>query len=240
MKTRRAKTHLDALEKEIMRWIKSHPYSITEEDDSEAVWHYFIIKTRPITEDVPLIAGDFINCLRSALDQLAWNLVNLFPETVPKDEKTARRIDFPICDSDASYLSKRGLFPPAIALILDSLQPNDRANAFRFHPLWQLNKLWNIDKHRTIPINCGSFGISARGGMNGYGLVDYLHDRIVMRVPSLARVSLRPMYIQPRITPQVTFGEFMSEGFELPVTRLGEIYKYVIGDVITKFTGFFP
>ena len=32
---------------------------------------------------------------------------------------------------------------------LKSLQPYQRGNAFRDHPLWHLNELSNIDKHRT-------------------------------------------------------------------------------------------
>jgi hypothetical protein len=96
MKTRRAQFHLKALEDNLSRWMKSKPYSIAEKDDLEAVWHYFTITPHDISEDIPLAAGDFVNCLRSALDQLAWNLVNLFPETIPKDEKIARQIVFPI------------------------------------------------------------------------------------------------------------------------------------------------
>ena len=177
MKTRRAKIHLDALNAEIDRWVKSRPYSIVEKDDVDAVWHYFEIQTAAISEDIPLIAGDFINCLRSSLDNLAWGLVHLSPETIPSDEKSARRVIFPICDRDDTYIKNRSLFPSAIADVLDSFQPDDRQNAFRFHPLWQLDKIWNLDKHRTIPINCGNFQVDLPKWMTGT-FFDYFDDRI--------------------------------------------------------------
>jgi hypothetical protein len=235
-KTNWAKRHFDALDVSVKRWIKSRPYVITEEDDPDRVWHGFIIKA-DTTSDVALIAGDFINCLRSALDQLAWNLVHLCPDTVPKTDGAARQVVFPICEKDATYTQKRLLFSPAIAQVLDSFQPKDRTNAFRYHPLWQLDKLWNIDKHRMVAANCCRFQVTMRGGIKGR--IDNFEDRVVVLVPCLARFYYRPVYVEPRITPQVLFGEHMGS-WEITISDLRNIYDFVAHDVIPKFACFFP
>ena len=44
MKTRLAKFHLQFLEAAVSGWIKSRPYTVIEEDDFDAAWHYFIIE----------------------------------------------------------------------------------------------------------------------------------------------------------------------------------------------------
>lgn len=236
-KTNWANGHLNALEGAVKKWIKGHPYSVTEEDDPEKIWHAFIIKTNTASRDIPLIVGDYINCLRSALDQLAWNLVHLCPETIPKNERIAKQIVFPVCETDSAYASKRGLFHPDIGKVFDTFQPEDRTNAYRSHPLWQLDKLWNIDKHRMIAVNCCKFDVTMRGGINGR--IENFEDRMMVLVPCVARLCYRPVYVEPRITPQVLFGEYMGD-FEITLSDLRKIYEFVGGKVIPAFAGFFP
>ena len=238
LKTIWAKRHLDNLEARIRDWINSNPYSIREEDNSERTLHAFIIETRTAPNDIPLIAGDYVNCLRSALDQLAWNLVHLFPETVPKSRSAARRVVFPICETESVYQEKRALFNPAIGNVLDGFQPNDRTNAFRNHPLWQIDRLWNIDKHKMVAVNGNTFSVTMLGGSDGR--IEYLNDRIVVVVPCVARISSHPTYTKPRVTPQILFGEHMDEDWGLAVSDLRNAYDYITNEVIPAFAGFFP
>jgi hypothetical protein len=60
---------------------------------------------------------------------------------------------FPIYEEEDAKSEKlfqkrvKGMPPDAIAIIRE-LQPYNRSPAYRQHPLWQLNELGNIDKHR--------------------------------------------------------------------------------------------
>ena len=240
MKARRADFHLQFAEKQLRDWIKSNPYTIIEKDDPERTQHFFIITRQGAPdEEIALTVADFVNCLRASLDQLAWNLVNLFPETIPATEQIATQVVFPICRTDEAYRKKRDLFHPSIHPVLDSLQPNDRANAIYTHHLWQLDKLWNLDKHRTLPVNCGNWMIKFRGDRKGFIEMDPLYQSFVAVVPCLSRFYLRPSYVKPQVIPDILFGEYMGN-FGVDIRRLREIHTFVADEVIPKFTGFFP
>jgi hypothetical protein len=88
-KVERAKEHLEALDAEVKRYISPKPgdfppYTITthEETQNDSVCYQ-------INENQPhvylfLIAGDAIQCLRSALDHAIWSLVKIkFPHDDP-------------------------------------------------------------------------------------------------------------------------------------------------------------
>jgi hypothetical protein len=239
MKARRADFHLQSAEKRLRDWIKSNPYSIREKDNFYLTKHGFTITPHAAPEEIALTVGDFVNCLRTSLDQLAWNLVHLFPETVPVDEKAAARVSFPICRTDQSYGEKRALFDASIHPVLDSLQPSDRLNAIKTEALWQLDKLWSLDKHRTIPVNCGNTTIKFPTGTTGFIDMDEFKQHFYVIVPCLSRVQLRPSYVKPQIIPDILFGEYMGE-LAVDIKRLREIHRFVTQDVIPRFTGFFP
>ena len=238
MKARWADFHLQSSEKRLRDWINSNPYSISEKDDSDLTKHMFIIFPRAAPEEIALSVGDFVNCLRASLDQLAWNLVNLFPSTVPT-AKTENKIAFPICRTDDAYREKRALFHASIHPVLDSLQPSDRTNAIKTEPLWQLDKLWNLDKHRTIPVNCGNTTIKFPAGITGFIEMDAFNQCFFVIVPCLSRIQLRPSYVKPQVIPDILFGEYMGE-FAVDIKRLREIHTFVTRDVIPRFTSFFP
>jgi hypothetical protein len=239
MKARRADFHLLSAEKQLRDWINSNPYTMIENDDFGRTQHVFIITPRASNEEIALTIGDFVNCLRASLDQLAWNLVHLFPSTVPPDEKAANRVNFPICRTDENYREKRALFHSSIHPILDSLQPKNRANAIQTEPLWQLDKLWNLDKHRTIPVNCGNWTIKFPKGITGFIDRDEFKQTFVVMVPCLSRIQLRPSYVKPQIIPDILFGEYMGS-FAVDIKRLREIHTFVADEVIPQFTVFFP
>jgi hypothetical protein len=239
MKARWADFHLQSAEKRLRDWINSNPYTMIEKDNADRTKHFFIVTRRASPEEIALTVADFVNCLRASLDQLAWNLVNSFPSTIPSDERAANKVAFPICRNDQAYREKRALFHPSIHAALDSLQPNDRANAIHTHHLWQLDKLWNLDKHRTIPVNCGNWTIKFPTGITGYMEDDALNDCFIVMVPCLSRIQLRPSYVKPQIIPDILFGEYMGS-FDVDIRRLREIHTFVANEVIPRFTGFFP
>src|SRR5579859_4177532 len=99
MKTRRAQFHLDALEVTVQNWIDSKPYAITHHDDFEKAVHIVRLQDKVTPELVAMLVGDFVCCLRAALDQLAWALAHTGPRRV-FSETEERRIQFPIARLD--------------------------------------------------------------------------------------------------------------------------------------------
>ncbi len=86
--------------------------------------------------------------MNSRLDQLAWQLALLGNPTPSKD------VMFPILSEQKNncreYFNKRVRDIPAKAVsIIDEIQPYKRGPNYREDPLWQLNELSNLDKHRV-------------------------------------------------------------------------------------------
>jgi hypothetical protein len=186
-----------------------------------------------------MLVGDFVCCVRSALDQLAWNLAHLDQGRV-FTRREERQINFLIFEkNDSTYAERRKLFPAAVADVLDAVQPYVRGNAYRDDPLWQLNELWSIDKHRTIPANGNDVKVSF------FPLkIDFTRqsrafdDGIVVRVP-LCDVWMSPVNIKPTVEIEILFGDYLSASFEISIPRLREIYEIVANEVIPRFACFF-
>jgi hypothetical protein len=115
------------------------------------------------------IVGDIIHNLRSALDNLAWSVVQLGSDPRPKNP---RRVEFPMYNSVEEFQAdKDGRIPGIRDLdrqILERHQPYHNGDPFQ-HPFRELDTLWNEDKHRVvvpvIGLALGSeVGASAAGG----------------------------------------------------------------------------
>lgn len=169
-KLSRAYEHLGALEQEIAHWVigdghdivaKFHPATAQPGIVSLPSGYGISLEVtdRSALERVAILAGDCIHNLRTALDHLAWQLVLVRPGT--PDEKTA----FPIFDEMIVEVKRRrrtkhkprplrisgGVTVEALTLI-ESAQPYQRIDDPTLHPLWFLDQLENIDKHRTLNV----------------------------------------------------------------------------------------
>ncbi|SRR6266446_1672164 len=237
MKARRADEHFQSLEREMTNWA-AKPYSLTEKTNFEEALYIVGIEITPTPEIIPMLFGDFVCNLRSSLDQLAWKLAHLRPvKTFTRTQE--RQINFPIFEvRNSTYEDRRELFPSTVAAIIDTFQPYLRGNAFRDDPLWQLNELWNLDKHRTIPST--PYNINLRFPMNGWEhfLRDnrFAHHLEVAFPIGFAWTS--KVDLKPEISIEILFGE--TGKFEVSLSRLREINDFVRNDVIPGFTGFFP
>ena len=147
LKTERAKKHIRNLEGEIIAFGMGEPYRIATEIDADTGEKIYRMKVfGGISGEWPLIIGDAVHNLRSALDHLAWQLVEA-NGSVPND-----RTDFPIRKGPTEYenTTKRpkieGISPGAVG-ILDSIKPYKGGN----DTLWTLHQLDVFDKHR-LPI----------------------------------------------------------------------------------------
>jgi hypothetical protein len=93
-----------------------------------------------------VIVGDVVHCLRSALDQLVYSLSD-----DPDD-----RSGFPTATTEKEWKTRAPRLiwgvPENFVAVIDEAQPYKRGNAADTHPLFILNKLSNLDKHRAIPV----------------------------------------------------------------------------------------
>jgi hypothetical protein len=126
------------------------------------VRHYDL--QRPATASPAILAppaecrlafGDAVHQLRSSLDHIAYALIHPLTD----QPNVLRRVDFPICKSEASFETSNSVShlrrllgetsDPFNAIV--NAQPYQRSpSAPESDALWILRELDNIDKHRTI------------------------------------------------------------------------------------------
>jgi hypothetical protein len=156
LKIRRAHRHLADLKKEIADHVKASRYRFELTYDALTKQHIYTAHDVPaIDPEWSLVVGEILFNLRSALDHLAWSLVELdggtpgigtqFPiRPSPFDKKgrlVGASIEPPIRD-------------PHIRDLVEEVQPYREPMGepapFTESPLWRLAKLNNIDKHRLL------------------------------------------------------------------------------------------
>lgn len=240
MKARRAQHHLEALNVEIKQWLASpNLLTIREYAKFEEGLHVFRIDISRVPELIPLLVGDFVCCLRSSLDQLAWGLAHLDTKRI-FTEREERNISFLIFKQRSNtYDDRRTLFPPAVATIFDGLQPYLRGNAYKDDLLWQLDELWRMDKHRMIAANCTVLTVALPGPPSEWERFIRRFDyHLEVHFPLVPYMTSK-VHFKPEVSVDMLFGEYMGE-FEVSPARLGEINHFVRNDVIPRFAGFFP
>lgn len=107
---------------------------------------------RPIPPEWATMVGDVLFNLRSALDHLAFSLALCHLKTLtPGQEKSCK---FPILEAlpgPKEMSNIFGFFAPAPRVEIERLQPyghNDPTG----NTLWLINRLNNVDKHRTLHV----------------------------------------------------------------------------------------
>jgi hypothetical protein len=157
LKVERAAHHLDELGQLIER-IENAPFKIAETKDPANGDRVWVMQSTANAEHLlgvsmyGVIIGDFVHNLRSALDHTIWKLAN------PPSRANA----FPVCISESGASDSfygtakeaglgvrrlRNVPNPAFDFVAD-VQPYNRLQDR--DPLWQLNEMWNEDKHRTL------------------------------------------------------------------------------------------
>lgn len=151
----RAKQHFMEFEREVAAWMNTRPSGpgkIVNAPESTPEKEIFICAlSDPMPARFGLIAGDYLQNLRSVLDYLVWQLI-LANRKVPDEHKTA----FPICKSrkafaDAKSVRLVGVPDEAIELI-EALQPYPERNPGGVRPqtIHILDELTNSNKHRQV------------------------------------------------------------------------------------------
>jgi hypothetical protein len=131
-------------------------------DDPTTHAHELVFSLRGEQPELPLIfsilAGEVCGQLRSTLDHIVYQLILVKTKTPP-----TFRSQFPIVGAgtkdrpnpaDEYAFQKRRMLRSCISgdaeAIIDSLQPFNRGADYQGDPLWILQELSNIDKHRLL------------------------------------------------------------------------------------------
>lgn len=238
LKVGRAKEHLDALRGEISTFEKSEPYRVSTYDDMESGKYVVEIRVAPnIPDQIGLLAGDFICCLRASLDYLAWQLALLTTPT------PFGNTCFPICGTydmtggtEGYILSVTKDIPSKAVSIIRELQPYQSGDAYRLTHLWRLNSLWNIEKHRRIPI-VGSITddvLTTRAGVKAE--IGEINDCHTIKIPLSAKSQSR---LNPKPPFELQFGG-EAEGVLVTTADLFTMYDFVSDKVMPRFVGLLP
>jgi hypothetical protein len=157
-KLRRADYHLTQLKESVNEWgtseNKTDPF-VVKDDKKHKILIISHGEVRPNNPTWPLLVGDIVHNLRSALDHLVCQLAVLNGNSVSCCDKTY----FPICicksDLDKAERCSRLLHQDAFTEI-KNLQPYKTAALSGLDPeldiLWIIHKLDIIDKHRLLVV----------------------------------------------------------------------------------------
>jgi hypothetical protein len=232
----RAYKHVQEFDSLVVKYCRSNPYTITEHDDLVNQRHVVRCEFNHIPADIHLSLSDMIYCLRSGLDQLAWQLALL------GNPNPSRDVMFPIHSDQSPKAEERFRrlvwdMPCDAVTVIKDLQPYNRGAAYRDDPLWQLNELSNIDKHR-VPTGRATDAdcyVEPSGGTRhdlDYGV------EISWPLPFKDAVVFKPS------VPSLVFGDPLDSSRSIPLELTREeivkIYNYVRSDVAPRFAHFFP
>ena len=108
--------------------------------------HYRVTSLKPIPDEIPLIAGDAIHCLRSALDQLAYRFWESFGS-----HGSIKTVAFPVTELASNYEAEirrkiKGITGPVEAAF-KAVEAYQGGNG---DDIWRLHNLDIIDKHRML------------------------------------------------------------------------------------------
>jgi hypothetical protein len=172
-KLRRARVHINEVQQRVVALEEADGWSIQREPAGPDGWAYRFRVHRVIPADLSAVVADAVGNMRSALDNVAYELALHHVGTMNADEEAVTK--FPICIDEAAFArffaGGRGrlrgrLYGEVERKALQCVQPfalTDQARAFGVDRstdpqedlltdhAYGLNALWNIDKHRRLP-----------------------------------------------------------------------------------------
>jgi hypothetical protein len=235
LKAGRALEHLEDLRRELHQYYDSNPARVTLHKRPEIGRRFIRVELKDPSDKTYLLVGDFAHNLRSVLDHIVYSLVVKTTGQIP----TSKAIQWPVLKApDLSALSSRteGL-PAAAVLTIEALQPYHAGpgDAFKQDPLWQLNLLDIVDKHRRVAVNEQAFNtyfptLSRSSDFTKESGEGYFEIGFPIDAPPI------DMHYDPK--PRIRFGAGEEDLF-LTVERLEEIYHFVANDVVPQFFPFF-
>jgi hypothetical protein len=239
----RAQTHLKSLEQRIKVIQRANLKRVTVDYDANTGEKIFLYDGRPrqLHSSVSLIIGDSIHNYRSALDHLAYSLVEANQGKPP--DKTA----FPISTKPNGYkdyfnTKTKGMSDQA-KKIIENEQPINAKNQIRGNRLALLKELDDIDKHRHIHITLtaidGGVFVPGLPVLVGTSNSYFIHTGPIIDKTILARI--------PKEYKNVNFIPSFDISFESGVSCEGEsvisiliAFDQLVAEIINRFDSVLP
>ncbi len=234
----RAAYHLEVFKRHINDFLGEKHYEVSEKVNSEAGTYIFRVKPilAPPGTEWGILLGEIVHNLRSALDNLAWQLALLTKESpyrytcfpIYKDDTDQARRDITRILQDVSIEAQD---------IIKELQPYHSGDSAKDHALWILHGLWNTDKHKIIPLV--PFGLSWKVPKHpdiASTMLDDASVQVVMPIELRNQIDFKPEVVQ-----EVSFR--YDERTEVQSVNIGAIFhahQAVRDLVLPRFLRFFP
>jgi hypothetical protein len=243
--------HVQTLEREMGKWIDSHPYyvGVYDEADTGHIVGVNLLASDPPYLDWALAIGECLYNFNSALDQFAYELTkaNSPGRLVPDD--VASDVQFPIF-GNASNLSRlqrmtRGMAPEPRAII-EGLQPYHRGDlARRSDPLWVLRRLGNIDKHRQVHLTPPvATGIAIKEEQDpwfevlNFNVAPLDHGAEVFRLRR-TDLAVKGVQVEFRVTYHIAFSDIADAAQGEPVIpAIYAIHDHILNSVFAPLARF--
>jgi hypothetical protein len=227
-----AKCHLDELREAVSAFCAdSHTVTAEPELERDQVRHRVRLNQPHVS--IYLICGDYLQCLRTALDQAVWSLVN---HRTGLDSESS---EFPVFEDPLNSQTKRkfdakiaGLSDAAIDYI-KSIQPYNRpaGTPLFTSALWCLHELNRIDKHRRISVQT-QLSLTSVGNelvIPGAAVAEVSQERTDYGFDVILRGAYK--HFKPEITALVIFGE-PKRGIVTDVIGLAQLHSFVADEVL--------
>lgn len=178
-KLARAAHHLADIEDQVDAYLATRPCTVIEEPVETSSFRARLEVRNPVPDQLPLTIGDCVHNIRSSLDSLAYEIAKQRFRG-QWDDRLERAPAFPIYTKPKDFedffkAKKRGeLFDTVVQRAFRQMQPfaldervgtldeNDPKD-YEYNALVRLDTLWNIDKHRRIPV------VGFKPGVLGWG-----------------------------------------------------------------------
>lgn len=154
-KLRRARLHLRGLDRSVARWSAKNPnaFSVDVSDDPGPGETFASVRYNGASDppDISPIIGDALQNMWSALDHLARELATAHGG--PLTDAQAQEVAFPVIwDRARPDVSKRrlGRLHSSARAAVEGMQPYHLGTRYRDSPIWLLNELARIDRHRSL------------------------------------------------------------------------------------------
>ncbi|MCO4273828.1 hypothetical protein NG701_05185 [Pseudarthrobacter sp. HLT3-5] len=235
----RAKEHLLQLDDELHMYLDLDPIALVRQiqpDGETSVMAVQVTSQPPVSLSV--LVGEIAHQLRSAVDHIACGLVLAAGNT------PTRRTSFPVCKTRPIRLAVDGGVSSEALTRVDDVQPYQQSEPTA-HPLYVLNELWNVDKHRNLHLTAlmlkdthaflsSPNGSSLVGGQFQTGVVG---DDCIIGAFGFANGEINPdLEITAMGLSFVALDESGPWPNDYPVQSLLEnLYDYVSTDLVPKF-----
>jgi hypothetical protein len=146
LKVQWANHHIDQLKLGVQRYIEAHPDIISVERDVNLFQTNITVgRFAPITPDIVMLAGSVTQILRSALDHATSEILN-------GRNRTDHRTTFPVHETREGLIKSAhlGTINEASEKLAEVIRDEINPTKDRNYPVWGLNRLCNIDKHRNF------------------------------------------------------------------------------------------